>query len=409
MRLLLLNDTTMKKYFEKHHEVRACGPVGSYPMPDQARFDFQVPWHTAIDLDQILAALSPFTPDVIIHFEACTNIFYRGIEKAPCPTIWRTVDNHIHGWQPLYAPTHDVVLVAQKDYLPLFEEVHDNAFWLPLCSFPDVHHDRGLERTIAVGFAGSTDPRMHAERARFFSRLTKRVPVDIRSGLDQEALSHFYNQTKIVINQSIQGDLNYRVFEAMANGAMLLTPRIENGLPLLFQDGVELVTYTDGDVDEAAAALHYYLSHEEERERIAAAGARQVKNHSVEARALQILRWIEERLPAAFAGRKDRLTIDVHKKLATLYAALHSSRFAPPSLAVDALEEIAERAPELALRMTTRLENEVRTRLGPDAARAYHDLRVALEEKAIAPKSMDRPIRAPMSRTHKEQPPPTHP
>ena len=47
-------------------------------------------------------------------------------------------------------------------------------------------------------------------------------------------MGRIYSESKIVLNASINGDLNMRVFEALTSGALLVTDRIENGLDTLF-------------------------------------------------------------------------------------------------------------------------------------------------------------------------------
>jgi len=114
-----------------------------------------------------------------------------------------------------------------------------------------------------------------------------------------------YTRSRIVFNRSIANDLNMRVFEALASGSLLITNRLndndagtggrgdtekerhgewetrgegdtettapdDNGQLTLFQDGIHLVTYADDN--ELCERMEYYLSHDEERERIAAAG-----------------------------------------------------------------------------------------------------------------------------------------
>ena len=102
-----------------------------------------------------------------------------------------------------------------------------------------------------------------------------------------------------MINECIKGDLNFRVFEAMACGALLLTPHIGNGLLELFQEGEELVTYPDGDAGKAAELARYYLEHEPERALIAARGCAKVRaNHTAKQRA----KTLEEALLSTGVG-----------------------------------------------------------------------------------------------------------
>ena len=80
-------------------------------------------------------------------------------------------------------------------------------------------------------------------------------------------------QSRVVLNISIADDVNMRVFETLATGSFLLTnwiPTLEN----LFQDGKHLATYKT--LDEMVKKIKYYLKNEEEREKIAKEGQKEV-------------------------------------------------------------------------------------------------------------------------------------
>jgi spore maturation protein CgeB len=67
-----------------------------------------------------------------------------------------------------------------------------------------------------------------------------------------------------------------RVFEAMACGVFVLTDRQKDVLAL-FRDGEHLASFSDGD--DLDRKIAYYLEHEDERLRIAAAGRAEVLRH----------------------------------------------------------------------------------------------------------------------------------
>jgi hypothetical protein len=93
---------------------------------------------------------------------------------------------------------------------------------------------------------------------------------DYKRWYPKEEITTIYSESKIVINSPANGDLNMRVFEAMASGALLVTEAIGNGQKDLFKNGVHLVEYrTEKELFEK---VDYYLTHDYERERIARAG-----------------------------------------------------------------------------------------------------------------------------------------
>ena len=100
----------------------------------------------------------------------------------------------------------------------------------------------------------------------------------MRHGRVFERAADVYTQARVVLNHAIKGDVNMRVFEALATRSFLLTPHVP-GLMDLFEDGVHLVTYKDGDVDDALDRIARYVDDEAARERIAEAGYREVLAH----------------------------------------------------------------------------------------------------------------------------------
>jgi spore maturation protein CgeB len=105
-------------------------------------------------------------------------------------------------------------------------------------------------------------------------------------------------ETKIIINRHISAAENYannmRLFESTGMGALLITDEKQN-LNDLFTVGTEVMAYRD--VDDLAEKIRYYLSHETERERIAAAGQRRtLTDHTYQKRMGELLQIIERYL-----------------------------------------------------------------------------------------------------------------
>lgn len=290
MDILLLNDATFAPYFPRDWRVLAAGPQAHYVMPEQDQFQIWLGPGTEQDLEEVLTkcrALYPgFDPDVIIQFETSLNYFYTGIERSNALTIWRLIDTHMFSaWQPYYAQVFDLTLVAQKDYLPLFPPFTEQVHWLPLCTNRKVHQDRGVARDIPVSFVGSMNPTMHPERVKFFSALQALVPIQVFSGKNQQEISEIYNRSQVVINECLSRDLNYRLFEALSNGALCLTPKIDAGQDELFVDGQDIVTYQDKDVNDAAAKIQALLADPARIERIRRSGHEKVsQSHDIQHR-----------------------------------------------------------------------------------------------------------------------------
>lgn len=201
------------------------------------------------------------------------------LRAAPCPVAGYLID--VHQQLPIrltYARYFDHVFVAQPDYLHHFEQLpHGSAHWLPLACDRDVHYLAGQERVHDVCFVGKLGYPNTERRATLEHVLTRFKANDYGRYYTPREMGKVYSRSKIVFNKSINGDLNMRFFEGLAAGALLVTDRIANGLDRLGQDGMHFVTYTSAE--DAVDKIRYYLSHDAEREAIAAEGQRHVFAH----------------------------------------------------------------------------------------------------------------------------------
>ena len=150
----------------------------------------------------------------------------------------------------------------------------------------------------AVFVGGFVD--VHAQATVALERLASEVQLDVW-GYGTESLApdsplrtHFHGQawgidvynifhnSKIVVNRHSSAAENYannmRLFEATGSGAMLITDEKDN-LDELFEVGIEVVSYRDAD--DLIDKVRYYLTHDDERAAIAAAGqARTLREHT---------------------------------------------------------------------------------------------------------------------------------
>ena len=176
----------------------------------------------------------PFAPDLLLVADTLgPQALPFGLEDVPVPRVYYAVDVHVNFfWQRYYARLFDLVLVAQKDYVPVFDVP---ARWLPWGADERVFRERGLARIHDLVFAGTVDPATRPKRAAIVACLRERFGLEtfgesVEKRLTWEEMGALFASSKIVLNESILGDLNFRVFEAMACGALLLTERIDNGL-----------------------------------------------------------------------------------------------------------------------------------------------------------------------------------
>lgn len=202
-----------------------------------------------------------------------------GLESIPCLTIAYLIDVHQHLPSRLQiSKFFDVVFIAQKEFVPTFNQIgHRHAHWLPVACDAEIHDMDSKTRPYDVGFVGN----IGVQGTKRFEILTTVLPKFQTNAYLKYYPPHemavIYGQSKIVFNASINGDLNMRVFEAMAAGALLVTDRIGNGLSDLFEEGTHYIGYST--ISEALEKIGYFLDKSEERERIAHAGQQAVLEH----------------------------------------------------------------------------------------------------------------------------------
>ena len=202
-----------------------------------------------LDVRPLWAALDP-APDLLLvvqDLEASTLAY--GIEDVPAPRVYWAIDVHLNWyWQRWYARLFDAVLVAQKDWVPLFTADGLPARWLPWGA-EDVFLDApDGPRDLDLAFVGTVDAGTRPKRAAAVECLRARFGLRVFGAtaaerLDAAATAAVYARSKIVFNESVLGDVNFRVFEAMGAGALLLTEAVGKGLTDLFTTGVHLDTF----------------------------------------------------------------------------------------------------------------------------------------------------------------------
>jgi hypothetical protein len=199
-----------------------------------------------------------------------------GLEDLPCRTAAYLIDTHQDlGLRLTYAPFFDEIFVAQcNDVAAVRAAGYPHAQWLPLAADRTFARDPNRWRPLDVAFVGKLGDPATARHQVLDAITTMFHTNDVHRNYSPGEMRELYGRAKIVVNASIAGDVNMRVFEAIVSGALLVTDRIGNGLDELFTEGEHYVAYSSAG--EAQAVIAHYLTAGEERIRIAAAGQRRV-------------------------------------------------------------------------------------------------------------------------------------
>jgi glycosyltransferase involved in cell wall biosynthesis/tetratricopeptide (TPR) repeat protein len=242
---------------------------------------------------------SGWSPDLVALWLNYTAI-PPGLWSAPVPLVGLATDWNLlwHVYRHVL-PYCDAVLTDAPGVETLARAGIDHA--RPALLFgaaPDSLADPpAAQRDIDILFVGNLHPAVQRERLPWLARLARlagRWRVAIRTGVPSAECSALLARAKVAFNRSVRSEANMRAFEAAVAGALLFQEAGNRELPALFADRCECVYYRDEDLE---ALLEHYLTHEDERQAIAAAARAKVAAYTFPAlsvRALQEL-WRAER------------------------------------------------------------------------------------------------------------------
>jgi glycosyltransferase involved in cell wall biosynthesis/2-polyprenyl-3-methyl-5-hydroxy-6-metoxy-1,4-benzoquinol methylase/Flp pilus assembly protein TadD len=230
-----------------------------------------------------------FEPDLYLWVDSGMKEVPADIEALHCPKACYLIDTHV-------APKPRIEIARHFDYTFLAQKAQVEAFrregiarvrWLPLACSRELHDLPKGERIYDVSYVGGLDGDATDRRRNLVSKVKARFPNSKIGRYWPDEMAGAYAQSKIVFNACVNRDVNMRVFEAMASGALLITDEAD-GLEDLFEDGVHLVIYRDDK--DALDVIDYYLRHDEDRERIALAGMSSVlERHTYDHRLQEIV------------------------------------------------------------------------------------------------------------------------
>lgn len=234
----------------------------------------------AFDVELILDQLK-FQPDLVSLSARVMTFLPQGLKKFNCPTVMKIGDTFHFGDGSL-SRMIEYCRSLDCDYHWTYQSVQHlhffvaaglkNVFWLPgTIVIDECIPPKPEQKSDDVIFRGG-ESELHFYRKYILKQLQAAgVSIDIQSKPYAECLED-YAKARIVVNCSLNGDLNRRVFEVLMSGGFLLTDRIrpQTGLFQLLQEGIHFECY--GSELELIEKIEFYLAHPEKAEQIAAAG-----------------------------------------------------------------------------------------------------------------------------------------
>jgi hypothetical protein len=221
--------------------------------------------------------------DLFLYIEPL-GLIPRGLDSSPIPTACVLSDVHRNlKARLMLAKLFDQVFLYQRNYIGRFRDHDPGAVhWFPYACDTEMFRDLGLPRDLDVAFIGQLFHRK-SERRRIIGALARTYRINEQRYYAQKEIPEIYSRAKIVVNLPVGDDLNFRFFEALSCGVLLLTKRLANGQEELFDEDVHYIAFTTEQ--ELLEKVEFYLRNEVERKKIALAGHEEVvKNHSLAAR-----------------------------------------------------------------------------------------------------------------------------
>lgn len=188
-------------------------------------------------------------PDLFLFIEGGSmRYFPKGIEKLSCKTAWYGIDTHMDYKKHLaIGNIFDVSFIAQKEFVAqLLKDGIKNVHWLPLAFEPNLNTFSSSSKEYLISYVGSNNISMHPIRYQLIDSIKSNFENCYFGRAIPNEMSNIYAKSFMVFNKSVNNDINMRYFEAMGEGAVLLTDKsINNGVEELFKKDIHFFEYNN--------------------------------------------------------------------------------------------------------------------------------------------------------------------
>ena len=197
--------------------------------------------------------------------------------------IFYAIDPHVRGIEVYEA------IYSNKGFNKLFCAIESfckaDTVFLPPGIDDELFYNKGIERDIELGFVGNF---VTQERRDLLYTCKNKFGLSLNEWVIGDAMVDLLNRFKISFNKNIYEDVNYRNFESIACGALLMTSNNKNLKTLGFKDGVNCLVYEDiQDIQS------FFPIKTKTQTDIARAGEELSKKHTYVKRCEQIIKFLE--------------------------------------------------------------------------------------------------------------------
>ncbi|MHC1752996.1 glycosyltransferase family protein [Humidesulfovibrio sp.] len=189
-----------------------------------------------------------FEPDLLLQRERLgPRLLLSGLEELPCVRAFWAIDPHLNAfWHAPYAQLFDLVFSTQRRWMPQLAACGPVRLRHLPWHAPDQPFAPFDARPHLAGFVGRLGPTRQART--WLAELMHGLlggGFALRDNLDFQAMLDFYSDAKVVPNESITGEVNFRLFEAAGCGCVVLAQNLGPEQAELFEPGREMLVCTD--------------------------------------------------------------------------------------------------------------------------------------------------------------------
>ena len=191
-------------------------------------------------------AAKGFEPDLILQVESLVaRSLVTGLDRFDCPALHWCVDPHLNvSWHSAWARLFDLTCSTQKRWLgDLRARGAADVRHLPWFG-RELPWIETADRATDVAFVGRVTEQRPARQwlVEFLEKRADGCSVAVRDGLEYGPMLDLYRDSKIIPNESILGEINFRLFEGASCGCLVLDQDLGEEQAELFESGREFDT-----------------------------------------------------------------------------------------------------------------------------------------------------------------------
>ncbi|MBU1456946.1 MAG: glycosyltransferase, partial [Proteobacteria bacterium] len=189
-----------------------------------------------------------FTPDIVFQQELLgPRLLLGGLDELDAVRLFWSVDPHLNAfWHSAYIRLFDASFSTQRRLVPELRALGaGHVRHLPWYA-PEEPFTPFAQRQRDAGFVGRLGVNRPA-RAWLAELLGQVLPgrFEARDDLDFAGMLAFYRDTRLAPNESIRGEINFRLFEAAGCGCVVLAQDLGSEQAELFEPGREMLVCAD--------------------------------------------------------------------------------------------------------------------------------------------------------------------